>query len=246
MKNKNKEYRSVTFDILENESTERKISGVIRYNERSLPLPFIEIITPNAFKKSIADGYNVKFLYEHREADLLGCLKNNSLQLENREDGLYFTCRFPETRLAEDVYNLIRENYISNVSFGMIVMQDTWTYENNAEVRYLDEVKLLEISVVSEPAYPSTTVFCRSLSQALENKEILTDEEQEAVRKEIEALQAKLPHEEEQKEEEIEQKAVEEEQKEDEEQKARQEAEAKEMEELYKRLEAAEKILLNE
>lgn len=258
---KQKEFRNITIDILDTEG--HTLSGIIPYNRRSEPIPFIEIITPNAFKKSLADGFNIKFLYEHREADLLGCLKNNSLQLENRADGLYFNVKLPKTTLAEDVWNLISEGYIQNVSFGMIVMRDTWTYEDGVEIRYLDEVKLLEISAVSEPAYPQTTVAARSLSQALDGKEI-DDQAQESIKAEIEKLQSLLPKTEpegpsieEAKQEQarveaelkakveaeiMQKKATEEELKAQEEAKA----EAEEMQKLYERLEKAAEILCGE
>jgi len=249
MKNKNKEFRSINVAIQNSDSRTAHIT--IPYNSRSEFLGFYEILAPGCFTKTLQDSRSIRILVEHDDRKLIARTNNESLRLVDTPTALEADFDIPNTTEGNDLLEMIRIGLTNGASFGMIVIRDKYDLVDGEEQRTILEARLLELSVVlSEPAYPESQVYCRSLSQALENKEVLTEEEQATVRAEIEKLQAKLPHEEEKKEDEVkkeeEAKRLEEEQKAAEEEKARQEAEAKEMNELYARLEAAEKILLNE
>lgn len=197
---KQTEIRSyIDLDNVESES--RKIGGIIPYNRESLPMGFTEILRPGCFSKSIAESKNIRMLYNHDDSRLVGATRNGSLVLEDTPDGLRFSCIVPETSDGDDLLALIRGGYVTQCSFGFITVRDNYYVKSGTEYREIIEAKLLEISPCGDPAYPDTVVFTRSLSQAYEDKEELTEEDQIAIKAEIEKLQAKLPKEEEPKEE---------------------------------------------
>lgn len=244
---KQKEYRSISFAL--NEES-RNINGFIPYNDLSEYMGFYERIAPGAFNKTLSDGADVRALVEHSDQRLLARTKNGSLHLESLEDGLHFSFDAPDTQEGNDILTMTRSGLVNGCSFGFIVMEDSYEYVDNKEVRTILQARLLEVSIVlSEPAYSNTLVYTRSLSSAFEGKETLTEEEQKAAQAEIEKLQSMLPKVEEPKQEEPKEEEKKEEEPKgptEEEIKAQEEAaakEAEEMQKLYERLEAAQKIL---
>jgi len=247
---KTKEYRSISFSLNDDS---RNINGFIPYNDLSEYMGFYERIAPGAFNKTLADGADVRALVEHSDQRLLARTKNGSLHLESLEDGLHFNFDAPDTQDGNDILTMTRSGLVNGCSFGFIVMEDSYEYVDGKEIRTILQARLLEVSIVlSEPAYANTIVYTRSLSSAFEGKESLTEEEQKAVKAEIEKLQSLVKIEDNVEvvvEPGVEIK-VEEEKKEEgpteEELKAQEEAaakEAEEMQKLYDRLEAAQKIL---
>jgi phage head maturation protease len=51
------------------------------------------------------------------------------------------------------------------MSFGFRTIDDHWETHDGAEVRYLDKVELLDVSIVTYPAYTDTDVAVRSLQR---------------------------------------------------------------------------------
>jgi len=154
--------------IREMEDGKRTIEGFIPYNSRSEYMGFFEYISPTAFNKTLADGADVRCLYNHDDSKLLGRVKNGSLRLESREDGLHIECDLPDTSYAEDAYNLIRGGYNNGLSFGMYILKEDYGEEDGVETHILREVRLLEVSfAVSFPAYEATGSKARSLIEEL-------------------------------------------------------------------------------
>ena len=126
---KTRELKVNDLQIRELEDGRRVIDGMIPYNQRSEWMGFYEYITPTAFNKTIADGSDVRALWNHDTNMLLGRVKNGSLRLRSEEDGLHIECDLPKTSYAEDVYNLIREGYNNGLSFGFSTIKDEWGEE---------------------------------------------------------------------------------------------------------------------
>ncbi len=193
----NKELQTRNFktnkvQIRELDDGKRVIEGIIPFNQRSEWMGFYEYIAPTAFNKTISDGADVRALWNHDDSKLLGRVKNGSLRLTVMDDGLHIECDLPKTSYAEDVYQLIRDNYNTGMSFGFYTVQDEWTQEEIDGVPYetctLIEVRLLEVSfAVSFPAYEGTSSSARSarsLIDSLKNLDLkkLSNEEKEELK----------------------------------------------------------------
>jgi len=143
----------------ETEDGERFITAKIPYNSRSEDMGFVEILKPGCFKKTINDKYNVRALYQHNESVILGAVKNGTLRLNDNQDALEAEIKLPDTTEARDVYNLVKDGYITNCSFGFRAIKDEWkTTEKGHQERTIVEAQLREISPVTFPAYEMTSV----------------------------------------------------------------------------------------
>ena len=184
--------------IRELEDGKRVIEGLIPYNQRSEWMGFYEYIAPSAFNKTLADGSDVRALWNHDTTKLLGRVKNGSLRLRSEEDGLHIECDLPKTSYAEDVYNLIREGYNNGLSFGFTTINDKWeTREEDGrpvDVCTLLEVRLFEVSFcVSFPAYEGTDSEARNIRSILDDiskirPEDLSEEERQAINTSLRGL----------------------------------------------------------
>jgi hypothetical protein len=74
----------------------------------------------------------------------------------------------PDTAAARDVMALIERGDVNQASFAFRVVKETW--EEEKRIRTLDEVQLFDVSPVTYPAYPQTSVDIRSLVADLDNK----------------------------------------------------------------------------
>jgi HK97 family phage prohead protease len=132
------------------------------FNEPSLPLPFTEYIRPGAFKRSLQSRNRMMLLWNHDTSNPLASTRNGSLQMIEDERGLKVTATLPDTTLGRDISELVRTGVVDSMSFGFSVKRDTWSQDG--QTRYLEDVTLYEVSLVSTPAYEQTagTVSVRS------------------------------------------------------------------------------------
>lgn len=122
---------------------------------------FREQIAPGAFADSVA-GDDVRALWNHDTNWVLGRTTNGSLALAEDENGLAFELTPPDTQMGRDALVSIRRGDVSQMSFGFATLEDKWDIDENEQyVRTLLRVKLYEISPVTFPAYPATTVAVR-------------------------------------------------------------------------------------
>lgn len=190
---KNVEFRNIDIKV-----ESRRIEGFIPYNSESSDLGFYETLDPHCFDKTLRESKDIRCLFNHTDENILARTKNNSLHFENREDGLYFNFEAPNTTIGNDVLEMAKEDLLSGTSFGMIVMNDEWRTVEGRQCRKVKEARLIEVSVLTSlPAYPDSAVYCRSLSEALGNKESLDDTDIDSIKAEMEKLSALLPKEQE-------------------------------------------------
>jgi HK97 family phage prohead protease len=121
---------------------------------------FIEYVAPGAFKRSLQSRNEVKLLWNHDSGEPLASLRGGTMQLVEDDRGLKVTAQLPNTTRGRDIAELLRTNVIDSMSFGFNVIKDTWS--RDGQTRTLDSVRLFEVSIVSFPAYESTTAQVRS------------------------------------------------------------------------------------
>ncbi|MBU6346281.1 MAG: HK97 family phage prohead protease [Cyanobacteria bacterium REEB494] len=138
------------------------------FNESSVPLPFKESIAPGAFRKTLTETPDVRLLINH-EGLPLARSKNGTLKLNEDDRGLYFEAELADTTEARDIYKLVERGDVDQMSFGFRVIRQKWSDDRSR--RILTEVSLADgdVSVVTYPAYPTTTVEAREkLAKAIE------------------------------------------------------------------------------
>jgi HK97 family phage prohead protease len=130
------------------------------FNDPSLPLPFRESIAPGAFRKTLSETPDVRLLINH-EGLPLARTKNNTLVLREDEKGLYFEAELANTQEARDIYTLVERGDVDQMSFAFRVIRQKWS--DDRSTRVLTEVSLADgdVSMVTYPAYPTTSVMAR-------------------------------------------------------------------------------------
>ena len=143
----------------------------------SEPLPFREKIQRGAFKRSLRSRNDIKFLWNHDAGEILGSTRAGTLTLQEDDRGLRVEATLPNTSRGRDTAELLRRSDIDSMSFGFSVPQggDTWNEEGTE--RTLNSVRLLEVSLVSWPAYTATagTVAVRGLDKIARAAEVDAD-----------------------------------------------------------------------
>jgi uncharacterized protein len=131
-----------------------------RFGKPSKGLPWKEKIQAGAFRKTLQES-DVRALWNHNTDFPLGRVNNGTLLLREDEKGLYAEIQPPETTWGADAVASIRRGDVSGMSFGFRVIKDTWN-EKLTE-RDIEEVELFEVSPVTFPAYPQTSVSVRGI-----------------------------------------------------------------------------------
>jgi len=110
----------------------------------------------------------VRLLINH-EGLPLARTKNGTLELSEDEVGLRFDAELPDTTEARDLWTLIQRGDVDQMSFAFRVIRQKWSADRTE--RTLTEVSLADgdVSVVTYPAYPTTTVEAReALANAIQ------------------------------------------------------------------------------
>jgi len=127
---------------------------------------FKERIAPKAFTKAIKNS-DTRALFNHDSNYVLGRISAKTLDIREDEKGLKFSIIPPDTTWARDLSVSLGRGDISQCSFGFTLGIDEWKEGKDGVTRTIKEVdKLPDISIVTYPAYPDTSVALRNMEQA--------------------------------------------------------------------------------
>ncbi len=132
-----------------------------------------EEIASGAFTKTLQEG-DARFLVDHNSSMLVARVSAGDLQLAEDGTGLATTVPELDTELSyvRDLVRNLEKKRITGMSFGFYVVRDDWNTETvetsdgqtaEVEVRVIREVRLLEVSAVTFPAYDETDAGLRSM-----------------------------------------------------------------------------------
>lgn len=163
----------------------RTITGyAARYNVLSGDLGgFRERIALGAFKRILATNPDVVCLFNHSDNAVLGRTTAGTLRLREDSRGLKFECDLPNTAAGRDMYESVQRGDLNGCSFAFIVDDARMCEYKEEEIDDEDEgmrgkvkraaraiirtirdfANLIDVSVVTHPAYPQTYVDARNL-----------------------------------------------------------------------------------
>ena len=144
------------------------------FDSPSEPLPFTERIAKGAFKRSLRQRNDIKFLWNHDSGEILGSTRAGTLNLSEDDRGLKVEGMLPNTSRGRDVAELLRRGDVDAMSFGFSVPQGGDTWSNDGSERTLKSVRLHEVSVVAWPAYTATagTVSVRKFEETAKRADV--------------------------------------------------------------------------
>ena len=120
-----------------------------------------EIIDPHALDN--CDMSDVVLRYNHNDNQYtLARTRNHSLELDLREDGLYFKAELIPTTTNKDAYLMVQSGLLDKCSFAFTI--DEYEYDekqNLTTIRKID--RMFDVAIVDFPFYTDTLVEARSL-----------------------------------------------------------------------------------
>ena len=165
-----REYRSMTVEIRQPEEGQEEKKVVEGYAS-TFNDPYVlwddkwvtyrEQISPKAFDET--DMEDVIMQYDHR-GRVFARITNGTLSVQPDERGLHIEADLGGTELGRQLYEEIRGGYTDKMSFGFTVSKDEElrTEDEDGHVDILRTItgieKLYDVSAVSIPANPSTSI----------------------------------------------------------------------------------------
>lgn len=134
---------------------------------------FYEEIAAGAFSKTLAEG-DARMLIDHDSYYVVARSSADTLRLAQDKIGLSVEADLdPELSYVGDLVANLRNGNITGMSFGFYVVKADWETETvetsdgneaDVDVRIIREVKLIEVSAVTFPAYEETDAGLRNHS----------------------------------------------------------------------------------
>lgn len=169
------EYRSIlTPPAITNEG--KTLTGyAVRYNNLSHDLGgFREKVAAGAFGD--VSTLDVRAFHEHNSGAILGRTTAGTLRLKSDETGLAFEIDLGTRSYDNDLRESIQRGDITGMSFGFRVLPGGDVIESGTDgevIRTVTKAELVEISPVSIPAYPDTSVAMRSIKTAATHGKVM-------------------------------------------------------------------------
>lgn len=157
MKKREKQaYDAIQFMLLPGDDvTPRRLEGIaVVYNE--VNEYYRTIFSPGCFVNSVArvKSRRVPLLFAHNDNDPIGVVEEIRDDNVDGKQCLKFVASLSDTKRAEECVRLIKSGAATGVSVQIIPLQAS----ENGGVTVLKEVKLLEISIVTIPAFDDARV----------------------------------------------------------------------------------------
>ena len=151
---------SPTIETMEDNEGNHIIEGyALKYDVLSQPLYWVfrEKINPRALDET--DMEDVVATLNHNFEKLLGRNVSKTLELVNRDDGLYYRILPPKSGAGPEALELIGRGDIRGSSFIFTIESDKWeNLDTEDETREILKIrKIYEVGPVINPAYVQTT-----------------------------------------------------------------------------------------
>lgn len=160
-------------ELREADDGKRRIyQRAVPYGELSVDLGgWREVIVAGAFP---IDG-DIRALWQHESAMVLGRTIAGTLELREEESGIYAESTPPDTGWARDAVISIERGDVTGSSFGFYVDEDEWILTEREVIRRVKRGRLIEVSPVTFPAYPTTSTSVRDRAAAMRAQSAVPD-----------------------------------------------------------------------
>lgn len=190
MKPENYEKRAYTSEVTAEEN--EIVGNPVVCGVRTQMYDYIEVIEPGALVE--ADISDVLLTVNHNLNDIplarsRGGQPGETMQLSVDNYNCRITAQLDveNNPQARALHSAVSRGDITGMSFMFHVKEDSWKRENDVLVRHIQKIdKIIDVSAVTIPAYPSTSISARSSGYENENE---AENKQAEQRKKAERLE---------------------------------------------------------
>src|SRR5690625_2725944 len=172
IRDKQKHIRNLGVDLQtrsDEKTSEKVIEGCCAvYNSETELFPgAFEEVAPGAFDNTLSN--DIRALVNHDTGFVLGRNKSNTLELKVDSRGLWGSIKINENDSdAMNLYERVKRGDVDQCSFGFNILKEDTDYRDDGSIKWtIREIDLHEVSIVTFPAYPETSVQARM--QKVEN-----------------------------------------------------------------------------
>lgn len=142
-----------------------------------------ETIAPGAFSETL--GGDIRALTNHDTTLVLGRCKAGTLSLREDSRGLWGSVRINrEDQDAMNLYRRVQRGDVDQCSFGFYILDEERIVREDGTVEYIiKKVRLLEVSVVTFPAYEETSVSARAAQEEHFRQRLMRERREEILKK---------------------------------------------------------------
>lgn len=201
MISKDREYRSFEFRALEQDDKKIIEGYAVVFDKPTIMYSFDgidykEVIKKSAFDKTIMSDVVLNIDHSGKP---LARTKNKTLELSIDDTGVFVRADIGGTEAGRQAYEEIKGGYFDKMSFCFVISEDGVEYDTKTHTRSITGIeRLYDVSVVTFPAYDTTSVYARSYFEAeaekerLEKRKIEEDKKKRLLERRKLALKLKL------------------------------------------------------
>jgi len=154
-----------------------RLEGYASVFNQPTQLPgFRETIRSTAFDRALKEKHDAVALWNHNADMPLGRVSSGTLRLNTDSRGLHFVVDLPNTSWGKDAHESVRVGNVTGTSFGFMVDDpagQTWSEQKADDgthyiQRDIHDLKLLDISPATFPAYSGTDIQARAIQPPAE------------------------------------------------------------------------------
>ena len=176
----------------------RTITGrAIVFDSPSRYIGYTEYIRSSAITQELIDNSDIIFNYNHDDTRMLARWTNGkgTLDIQLKDDGVYFSFEAPETELGNEVLWHVRHGNLTDCSFAFTIEDEGMRWFRNDDNELCGEVVaidgLYDMTICSVGAYADTSVSARdfdldAIKRSLdESQTIVSEEVKEVIEQEV-------------------------------------------------------------
>ena len=103
-------------------------------------------------------------LFNHDSSQVLGRVANGTVKLMTDDRGLRYEITPPDTQVGRDVVALLERGDVTGSSFAFMPTKTAFEKGQEYNVRWIQDLTLLDVGPVTYPAYTSASSAVRSVS----------------------------------------------------------------------------------
>lgn len=136
----------------------------ICYDDETVLFEYDGVQYKEVIKAGAFDGADMRYCYlKYNHSDnimAMARVKNGTLQIEARDDGVYFKAELANTTAGRDLYELVKRGDIDKMSFAFTIKEESYDEtEHRWTVYKIGNV--YDFAAVTVPAYDNTDLYSR-------------------------------------------------------------------------------------